>query len=129
MKDFSGSFNFGAAIGYTFAHRVDRKWTISAMSAYSISSLNVDTSMVNKNKPSLESTNNFTAFSISVGLLLTYNDKIQIGAFMGSDRISRLNQQYYDWIYQGNPWFSVGFGYSIFSFDNQKSKTIPEQTH
>lgn len=124
-QDFSGSFNFGAAIGYTFEHRSDRDWTLSILSGYSISNLNIDSAAVNKHKPDLQATNNFTAFSISIGAMFTYHSKVQVGIFMGTDRLSRLNQQYFDWIYQGNPWFSVGFGYSIFSIGdgNQKPKT------
>lgn len=114
LGDFSGSFNFGAAIGVKFAHRSWRKISNSIITAYSISNINLDSVSVTHNQDKLTSTNNFTAFSFSIGYLLEY-DKIQVGLFIGWDQLSRINQLNFGWRYQGKPWISIGFGYAIFS--------------
>ena len=112
--DFSGAFNFGAGIGYKFHHKSWRQFTYSIISGYSISNVVLDSSNANKNQGKLSSTNNFTAFSFSLGLLAEYQ-RVQAGIFIGWDRISKLNHREFDWQYQGKPWISVGFGFAIFS--------------
>ncbi len=122
--DFSGAFNFGTAIGYKFPHKSSDKFTWSILTGYSISNVVLDSVSTSKNQDDLTSTNNFTAFSFSIGLMLEY-EKIQAGLFLGWDYLNRINQDQYDWKYQGKPWISVGFGYSIFS--NEKSGTVNKE--
>lgn len=112
--DFSGSFNFGAGLGVTFPHKSWRKTTHSLISGYSISNVVLDSVSVVKNHDKLSSTNNFTAFSFSLGYLIQY-EKVQAGLFIGWDRINRINQEEFGWIYQGKSWLSIGFGLAIFS--------------
>lgn len=52
------------------------------------------------------------ALTYAGGVVLDFN-KIQFGIFAGKDRISDRNRS--NWIYQGKTWWSIGFGYSIFS--------------
>jgi len=120
--DFSGAFNFGAGIGFKLPHPVWQKFTYSILSGYSISNVALDSSSINitSNLDKLKSTNNFTAFSFSLGLLVEY-EKVQAGFFIGWDRISKINDGTFGWKYQGKPWVSVGFGYSIFSNEKPKS--------
>jgi hypothetical protein len=73
----------------------------------------------------LASTNNFTAFSFSLGILAEYQ-RVQAGIFLGWDRIGKLNQREFDWQYQGKPWISVGFGFAIFSGQKEKTEKNPE---
>ena len=117
--DFTGSFNFGAGIGYTFPHKSWRQFTHSVLSGYSISNIVLDSSSTNRNQSKLASVNNFSAFSFSLGYLIQYQ-KVQAGFFIGWDRLSKINQMQFEWQYQGKPWVSVGFGLAIFS--NQKEK-------
>lgn len=58
------------------------------------------------------------ALTFSWGFVLDFKS-IQLGAFMGWDRVSDSNLN--GWIYQGKPWFSIGFGYSIFSVSTAKT--------
>lgn len=113
-SDFTGSFNFGAAIGIKLPHESYSKFQYSLLTGYSISNIVLDSVSVSRNASKLVSTNNFTAFSFSLGAMVEY-EKVQAGVFIGWDRLNRINQDYYGWKYQGKPWFSVGFGYSIFS--------------
>lgn len=118
--DFSGAFNFGAGIGYTFPHLSWRSFSHSIISGYSISNIVLDSSNSNKNQDKLASTNNFAAFSFSLGYLVQYQ-KVQAGIFLGWDRLSKINQNEFDWQYQGKPWISIGFGLAIFSGQKEKS--------
>ena len=119
VNDFSGSFNFGAALGVNFGHYAWNKWGFTFLTSYSISNVNLDSVSVGKNADKLRTTNNYTAFSFAGGLMVSY-DKVQAGLFLGCDILSRINQATFDWRYQGKPWISVGFGYSIFA----GSKTV-----
>ncbi len=127
QADFAGSFNFGVALGYTFGRPKYTNWAFSIISGYSISNVTIDTASVTRNKEDLLSTNNYSAFSISIGGLITYKSKIQAGIFVGTDYISNLNQKRYDWIYQGKTWLSIGFGYSIFSYESEKTTAKSSQ--
>lgn len=123
-KDFSGSFNVGAAVAYTYKHDSLSKWRFVHVLGFGISSISLDKSSVDRGGDTLSATNSFSALTLSYGFMVQY-DKVQIGVFMGVDQISRLNNMTYGWKYQGNPWFSVGLGYSIFSTStsSQQSKT------
>ncbi len=125
--DFSGAFNFGAGIGYTFKHKSWRQYTHSIISGYSISNIVLDSSNTNKNQGKLASTNNFTAFSFSLGYLIQHQ-KVQAGIFIGWDWLNKINQNEFDWRYQGKPWISIGFGFAIFSEQKEKedSKTTTQ---
>ena len=112
--DFSGAFNFGAAIGYTLPHKSSNTLTHSFVSGYSVSNVVLDKTSVTLNSEELANTNNFSAFSISLGYLVAYQ-RVQAGVFMGWDRIGRTNQENFGWIYQGKPWISIGFGVAVFS--------------
>ncbi len=118
-KDFSGAFNFGAGIGFTFRHKKWRQLTHAIISGYSISNIVLDSPSVSKNADKLANTNNFSAFSFSLGYLIQYQ-QVQAGLFVGWDRLSNINQVEYDWNHQGKPWLSVGFGLAIFSGQKEK---------
>lgn len=118
-QDFSGSFNFGVALGVNFEHKSWRRYTHSILTSYSISNVVLDSISITSNYSKLSSTNNFTAFSFAVGYLIQH-EKIQAGVFIGCDRINRINQQQFGWKYQGKPWLSVAFGIAIFSPQNEK---------
>ena len=113
-KDFSGAYNMNAAVGLTLGHKADANFTYTILGSFGIGTLNLDSSVVNKNKDKVQATNNYNVLSFAFGGMISYQ-KVQIGVFMGVDRLSNLNQQYFDWKFQGNPWFSIGLGYSIFT--------------
>jgi len=124
--DFNGSFNFGAAIGLKFKHKTWRKFEYALVSGYSISNILLDSSNTNANQGKLASSNNYTAFSFSLGFLVQY-EKVQAGIFIGWDRLNRLNHREFKWDYQGKPWFSVGFGFAIFSEQKATAPSSVEQ--
>ncbi len=126
-NDFTGAFNFGAALGYKLPHRTYHNFTYSLLSGYSISNVVLDSASTGKNQSKLASTNNFTAFSFSLGFLVEYQ-KVQAGVFIGWDQINRINQNQFEWQYQGKPWLSVGFGYSIFAPQTTKADSKSNTT-
>lgn len=117
--DFSGAFNFGAGLGYTFAHKTQTQFTQSIISGYSISNIILDSASTIRNQGELASTNNFTAFSFSIGYVIEYQ-KVQAGLFLGIDMINKINQKQFGWQYQNKPWISVGLGVAIFSGEKEK---------
>ncbi len=124
--DFTGSFNFGVAIGYIRPRSDYRKFTWSLISGYSISDIELSPVSVSKSQNTLDSINNFTALSLSYGIMTEYN-KIQIGLFVGFDFLNRETQAHYGWEYQAKPWISVGFGYAIFSKSSKTEVTNTTQ--
>ena len=125
-SDFSGAFNFGAAIGAKFPSRPSCIWKQSALMGFSISNTVIDSVAADKHQDKLSSTNNFTAFSLSIGYLLEYKG-VQLGIFLGFDKLSRINQEEFGWHYQGKPWLSIGLGYSIFSTKSSSDVNQPKQ--
>lgn len=53
-----------------------------------------------------------SALTPSLGFVLEFNS-VQVGIFSGIDYIS--DNEATNWRYQGKPWLSIGFGYSIIS--------------
>jgi hypothetical protein len=127
IQDFTGSFNVGAAVAYTLGHDSLNKWTESFVGGVGISSITLDKQSVNANASMLDSSNGITALTFSLGFILEYS-KIQVGAFIGWDRISNLNNTTYGWKYQGNPWLSIGIGYSIFSTSSSANQSSAADT-
>lgn len=118
-NDFS-SFNLGAAVGYNLPHDDYKTFTYSFLFAATAGNINLDAASVNKNADKLSTTNNFSALTFAFGSMATY-DKFQAGVFIGFDRLSKLNNDTFDWKYQNKPWISIGFGYSIFSVQKPKA--------
>ncbi|MEQ9306796.1 MAG: hypothetical protein RJQ14_22970, partial [Marinoscillum sp.] len=116
VNDFEGGFNLGAAIGIKLPHYSYKKFSWSLLSAYSISNVALDSTSVKRNGNDLLLTNNYSAFTFSLGGMAEY-EKVQAGVFIGWDILGRINQDHYGWDYSGKTWLSVGFGYSIFSSD------------
>lgn len=126
--DFSGNFNLGAAVGCKFGYKNWRKTTYSLLIGYSIGSATLDSISVAKNANKLKTTNNFATISLSIGGLIEYN-KVQVGIFLGLDRINRINQLEFDWIYQSKPWISIGLGYTIFSQEKPSKNDKDNETN
>jgi len=117
--DFSGSLNVSNALGVTWKKQIWRKASATTVLSYGISNTLLDSVSVTSNHQKLDQTNTFPTLTLAFGQLFTYQN-VQIGLFVGMDRLSRQNQTTFGWKYQGNPWFSIAFGYSIFSTESKK---------
>jgi hypothetical protein len=120
-SDFNGVFNLGAAMGIKLPRYDYQKFSYSILFAATFTSVNMDASSARDNLDKLTETNDFAALSFAVGGLVEY-DRFQAGLFLGTDRISRLNNNTFRWRYQNKPWVSLGFGYSIFSVEKEGAK-------
>lgn len=123
-QDFSGSFNVSAAVGFTFARKEYRKSQYTILVGAGISNVTLDSASVSRNANNLSSSNNFSALTMMTGVVLTY-EKVQVGVFMGVDRLGIQNNLTYGWRYQGDPWLSIGLGFSIFSVKQDDKKDTP----
>lgn len=124
--DFASGFNFGATLGYTIRHNSLRRFVWSAMAGFSASNISIDQVAATKNQTDLATANNFGGFSFSLGLL-AQQDKVQVGMFMGWDRLGLATNNKYGWIYQGKPWLSIGWGISLFTPQKEKPVTDLKQ--
>lgn len=107
--DFSKDIQLGLSGGL--------KQRISHYNPYFINALfNIGISSVTMDKfntmNTLDNNIDIAALTFSYGLVLDFT-RIQLGIFAGRDFVSDRNRN--NWIYHGKTWFSVGFGYSIFS--------------
>jgi hypothetical protein len=112
-QDFTSSLNMGVGIGFHYSKKSVSKWDFATLLGYGVSAVQIDSNSVRKNKSSLPEDQLLPALTLSFGQMIQYQD-IQIGIFVGMDRISASNQYKYGWRYQGNPWLSIGFGLAIF---------------
>lgn len=116
--DFSGNLNINNAIGITYGHQSWRRMKYSTVLSYGISNTLLDSVSVSRNHNRLTSSNTFPTLTLAIGQVFTF-DNVQMGIFLGIDRLSRQNQDTYGWTYNGDPWLSIGFGYSIFSVEKE----------
>jgi len=123
--DFSGSVSIAGAGGIkwrTNPYKTDRYHNI--LIGLGLSNLTMDSASVTKNKDNIVS--NLTGLTIITGYLYQ-SGKIQIGAFLGWDFLTRTNQEKFGWIYQGKPWISLGIGVSIFGDGNKEQNKDTEK--
>ncbi len=118
-NEFEGSFNFGASLGYRFPKNDFNG--IDYIVAFGVhhTSIKLDSISVGSNAESLVNTNNYSALSFSLGFIVEY-EKIQVGLFVGIDKLNRNNQDFYKWEYQNKPWVSLAFGSAIYSNSSNK---------
>ncbi len=72
----------------------------------------------NSNSTLTQSVQDVAAFTVAYGLVFEF-DNVQIGLFTGKDKINN-NETHgsslgYDWTYQNEWWWSIGFGFEIIS--------------
>lgn len=118
--DFSGSLNINNAVGITYGHQSWRKMKFTTVLSYGVSSTQLDSISVSRNHNRLTSSSTFPTLTLAIGQVFTF-EKIQLGIFLGIDRLSRQNQDTFGWTYNGDPWLSIGFGYSIFSIEKENN--------
>lgn len=76
----------------------------------------VTLSQRNTNSSFVAETQDVAAFTLAIGGILEFN-KVQLGLFGGWDWINGNigSENGINWAYQGEPWLSIGLGYSIIS--------------
>jgi hypothetical protein len=117
--DFQGNFSLGTTAGARMRISKYNSNYIDLLLGLSISTVSLDSFSTN-GKISGQPLTNIATFSPSLGVVLEFG-KSQFGVFYGWDLLSKSTQSKYNWIYNGKPWISVGFGFSIFSVTSQQS--------
>lgn len=107
--------NFGAGAGFIFGHNNQRNWSFGALAGFSASNIIIDETEASSNTAELAHANNFGGGSFAVGFLMQYLERVQVGIFIGWDRVNIKAQRQYGWKYQGMPWIGLGWGFSIFT--------------
>lgn len=113
--DFSKDVQIGLSGGIKQRISKYNPFYLNVLFNIGISSVTMDDYNTNN---TLTSSVDIVALTKSFGLVLDFK-KIQFGAFLGWDKVSDKNKN--NWIYQGKTWWSIGFGYSIFSTSTANS--------
>jgi len=106
--DFSKDVTLGFSIG--LKSRISRfnDFFLNALFSVGITSVTLDSLSTNGQYQNSDR----PAFTPAFGLVGEFNN-IQFGIFTGWDKIS--TSENVNWIYNGKPWLSIGFGYTILS--------------
>jgi len=126
QKDFSGETNLAVMLGIKLPHYEQKTWHTSLMIGYSVGEADLDSISVNKNFAELRDRDDFLTHTFTAGVMLEY-DRVQAGVFMGWDHLQRTAQDQFNWDYQGRPWLSLAFGYSIFTQESQEKKSTEQK--
>lgn len=119
--DFAGNFNLGTTVSLNFKHLSYKKGTPAILAGFSYGNTILDSSSVTRNHSDLVSSNNFSTLSGCIGFSYGY-DRMMFGAVFGIDYLNRVNQNHYDWAYQGKPWFSLMIGIQLAPLNTSQSK-------
>ncbi len=107
--DFSKDIQLGISGGVRYRISRYNPYFINGLLNVGISSVTLD---AYNTRGTITDNLDIAALTYAAGVVLDFN-KIQFGIFAGKDLISDRNRN--NWIYQGKTWWSVGFGFSIFS--------------
>ncbi len=113
--DFSKDISLGLSAG--IKHRVTHHRPYFINFLLNIGIGNITQTNFNT-KGEIEITREVPALTIATGLVFDLKE-VQIGAFIGWDRISANQRK--NWMYQGRHWYSIGLGYSLFSVNASNS--------
>ena len=112
--DFSTDVAFGTSAGWRWRLSDRRETFTSVLGGVALSSV----SLTEENtRGTVTTTTDRAAFTWTLGLMLEEN-RFQIGAFLGQDRISQPSQA--NWAFQGKTWFAIGLGYTLFGAAPEK---------
>ena len=113
--DFSKDLTLGPTIGFKW--RLDKIMPTYLNLLYSIGVTSVTVNSDNATTGNNEIID-LGALTHALGLVAE-TANIQFGLFWGWDQLSNGNQKKYQWVYNQNRWFSVGFGITILSNQNK----------
>ena len=124
--DFQGSFSLGTTAGIKMKISHYSPNYLNVLFGASISSVSLDSFSTGGKVPG-QPLNNIAAFSPSFGAVFEFG-RAQAGIFYGWDLIGKSTQTKYSWIYNGKPWISIGFGFSILSITSKSNESSAAQT-
>ena len=121
-NDFETNANIGVNFGvrYRLNRKLEDRWILQPNIGIGLADI-----PLNSSNSEVENTENRTALSYSLGLMLNVTKNTNIGFFLGVDRLNKANQTI-NWKYQGKGWLgigiNIGFNESKSTKDNIKNK-------
>ena len=119
--DYEPNINLGLNVGFKF--RISRtqkdSWQLQPTLGIGISDI-----PLNSKNSNVKEVQNRTAFTFSGGLLFNVNKTINMGVFLGWDKLSKVNQEV-DWKYQNKPWLGIGINVGF----NSSNTTEPDKNN
>jgi hypothetical protein len=113
--DFSKDVTLGPAIAVRFRISCYKPHYVSLMGGVGITSVTLDR---NTTDGIVEEGTEVPALTPSIGLVFELNNTVQTGLFCGWDYVSHNEQ--FNFIYHGKTWISIGLGYTLISFGEEK---------
>ena len=117
--DFSKDVTLGTAIGPSWKVSKYSDHYFNVLLGFGITSVTVDSATT---KGFIRTSTDRSALTPSVGFVLDFSG-VQAGLFVGADLISKKDQ--IEWRYHGEPWFSLGLGYTILTKQSAAKNPTP----
>ncbi|KIC63166.1 hypothetical protein [Chryseobacterium taiwanense] len=115
---FDANVNLGANIGgkIRWDREIENGFAIEPIFGFGLASIKLDES----NSNVTTANTNVSAFTVNTGVLFHITNAINVGVTFGLDRISKNDQNNYDWKYNNKGWFGLGINVA---FNNQGGNT------
>ena len=115
-SDFETNANIGlnAAFMYRLNRKIKDRWILQPNIGIGLSDI-----PLNESNSDVDKAENRTALSFSAGLMLNISNDINLGIFLGVDRLNKTNQSV-NWKYHDKGWLGIGINIG-FSESNSKN--------
>ena len=113
--DFSKDVTLGPAIAARFRLSCYKEHFVNLMGGLGITSVTLDR---NTTGGMTEESTEVPALTPSLGFVFELNKTVQTGLFCGWDYVSHNDK--FNFIYHGKTWISIGLGYTLISFGEEK---------
>jgi len=113
--DFSKDVTLGPAVAVRFRLSCYKPHFVNVMGGIGITSVTLD---MNTTGGNMEESTEVPALTPSLGFVFELNKIVQTGLFCGWDFVGHNDQ--FHFIYHGKTWISIGLGYSLISFGEEK---------
>lgn len=128
--DFEQNINIGMNLGFPFRlnRKLENNWLLSPTLGIGLSSINLNpkNSALAQNENE-DANRSASAFSISGGLLLQFNETINIGVQLGWDYLGNIDKNIH-WKYDRKPWVGIGINIGV-SLSKSKTPSSPSLTN
>lgn len=113
---FSKDITLGPSFGGRWRTSHTNEWFLHTLFSFGITSVSLDSVSTGGSVPQPL---DLAAVTPSLGVVMDF-DGFQFGVFSGVDLIS--DNERFNWAYHGEPWLSIGLGYSILSRDTRSTE-------
>ncbi len=107
--DFEQDLNLGVSIGiqYRLSKKIDNRWILEPNIGIGLTKVNLN----NQNSDVIEA-RSASAFTWSLGMILRFSQKINLGVFVGRDFLSKLDSNT-NWKHNGKTWLGLGLNIGL----------------